>query len=126
MLLGPGPHNAKRFGQRFVATAASNAFGKRGTNRHSGRVFATVFILLLGVVNFALHKAVIESRHPLLGQVPWFVHLLGGRISMAAEFLLLLGALLLSAEGFSPWGWAYLLYSIFNGIAAWLILSGRI
>lgn len=89
-------------------------------------MLATAFILLLGMVNFALHKAVVESNHPLLGQVPWFVHLLGGRISMAAEFLLLLGALLLSVEGLAPWGWAYLVYTVLNATAAWLILSGRI
>lgn len=81
---------------------------------------------LLGVGNFAMHKAVLESRHPLLGQVPWFVHLLGGKVSLITEFALLLGALLLVAEGYPAWGWAYLAYSLLNGFAAWLILTRRV
>lgn len=87
---------------------------------------AIVFVFLLGVGNFAMHKAVLESRHPLLGQVPWFTHLLGGRAGLATEFLLLLAALLLVAEGYSAWGWAYGGYSALNGVAAWLILTRRV
>ena len=86
---------------------------------------ALVFTFLLGVGNFALHKAVLESRHPMLAQMPWF-QLLGGRFSFALEFMLLLGALLLAATGHSEWGWAYLAYSALNGIAGWLILSRRV
>ena len=83
-------------------------------------------IFLLGVGNFALHGAVLGSGHPLLGASPWFVHLLGGRVTLITEFLLLLAAMLLAAQG---WGWvtfAYAGYSILNGIGAWLILSGRV
>lgn len=87
---------------------------------------AIVILFLLGVANFAMHKAVLESGHPLLGQVPWFVHLLGGRISMAVEFLMLLGALLMVDSGSIGWGWAYAIYSIANGFSAWLILSDRV
>ncbi len=87
---------------------------------------AIFFTFLLGLGNFALHKAVLESRHPLLATAPWFVHLLGGRISLVTEFLLLLGALLLVAEGHPGWGWAYLAYSVLNGFAGWLILSRRV
>lgn len=87
---------------------------------------AIILSFLLGIGNFALHKAVLESRHPLLGQMPWFVHLLGGRISMATEFLILLAALLLVAQGSAMWGLAYGLYSLVNGFGAWLILTHRI
>ena len=88
---------------------------------------AILFIFLLGIGNFAMHKAVLESRHPLLGQMPWFVHMLGGRVSLASEFLILLAALLLVANGHSPWwGIGYLLYSAINGIAAWLIITRRV
>ncbi len=89
-------------------------------------VVAVVLILILGVANFALHKAVLESGHPLLGRVPWFVHLLGGRISLATEFLLLLAALLLTSQGLVVWAWGYLAYTAFNAAAAWLILSNRV
>ena len=86
---------------------------------------AVFFTFLLGVGNFAVHKAVLESRHPMLAQMPW-MGLLGGRFSLALEFLLLLGAMLLAASGHPGWGWAYLAYSALNGLAAWLILSRRI
>lgn len=85
-----------------------------------------VLTFLLGAGNFALHKAVLESRHPLLGQVPWFVHMLGGRGTLVFEFLMLLGAMLLVAEGYPAWGWGYLVYTLLNCIAAWLILTRRV
>lgn len=87
---------------------------------------AIVIIFLLGIGNFAMHRAVIESGHPLLGQVPWFVHLLGGRVTFITEFLLLFASLLLAASGW-PWlAWAYLGYSALNAVGAWLVLSGRV
>lgn len=87
---------------------------------------ALILVFLLGVGNFAMHRAVLECGHPLLGHLSGFVHLLGGRISLAVEFLLLFGALLLTANGHSGWGWAYFAYSGLNGIAAWLILTRRV
>lgn len=87
---------------------------------------ALLFIFLLGIGNFALHKAVLESGHPLLGQMPWFVHKLGGRITLATEFLVLLAALLLAANGWPGLAWAYLAYTGLNAIAAWLILTDRV
>ena len=83
-------------------------------------------VFLLGVVNFALHKAVLESRHPLLGRLPWYVHMLGGRLTLATEFLILFAAMLLTASGWAAATWVYLGYSALNGVSAWLIFSGRI
>ena len=65
---------------------------------------AVLALFVLGIANFAMHKAVLESGHPLVGQMPRFVHKLGGRITLAAEFVLLLGAMLLVAAGFAGWG----------------------
>ena len=87
---------------------------------------ALVLTFLLGIANFAVHKAVLESRHPLLGQLPGFVRLLGGKASLAVEFVLLVGALLLTASGHPGWGWAYFGYSVLNIAAGWLILSRRL
>lgn len=87
---------------------------------------AILLTFLLGIGNFAMHKAVLDSRHPLLGQMPWFVHLLGGRIGLVSEFLVLLAALMLIANGSPQWGWAYIGYSAVNAVGAWLILTGRI
>jgi hypothetical protein len=85
-----------------------------------------LFVFLLGVGNFALHKAVLDSRHPILAQMPWLVGGLGGRASLVLEFALLCVALLLAAVGHPRWAWVYLGYSALNGLAAWLILSRRI
>lgn len=87
---------------------------------------AVVVIFLLGIGNFAMHKAVLESGHPLLGKMPWFVHMLGGRITLLTEFLLLLAAMLLAWQGWPALAWAYVAYSLLNGLSAWLILTRRI
>lgn len=85
-----------------------------------------VATFLLGIGNFALHKAVLESRHPLVesmlgGKRPGM-----GKFTMAAEFVALLAAMLLVAYGHNWWGWAYLGYSLFNAVSGWLILTSRI
>jgi hypothetical protein len=85
-----------------------------------------VLTFLLGIGNFALHRAVLESRHHLVEQMPRILRRLGGRASLIAEFVLLLGALLLVANGYTGWGLAYFFYSMINGFSAWLILSRRI
>lgn len=83
-------------------------------------------IFLLGIGNFAMHKAVLESGHPLFAQVPWLFQLLGGRFSLFVEFFVLLGAMLMAGAGSVAWVWAYAGYSALNGISAWLVLSGRV
>lgn len=87
---------------------------------------AVLVIFVLGIANFAMHKAVLESGHPLLGKMPWFVHMLGGRGTLVAEFLVLLAALLLAAQGWPALVWAYLAYSLLNAFSAWLILTRRV
>lgn len=85
-----------------------------------------IFIFLLGIGNFAAHKAVLESRHPLLNRVPMFFQLLGGRFSLLVEFAMLLGAMLMVAQGSIGWVLFYGIYTAVNALSAWLILSGRI
>lgn len=87
---------------------------------------AIIVIFMLGIGNFALHKAVLESGHPLLGRMPWFVHMLGGRVTMVTEFLVLLAAMLLAYDGWPALAWAYLVYSLLNALSAWLILTNRV
>ena len=84
------------------------------------------FVFLLGIGNFALNRAVLNSRHPALDQMAWLVRGLGGRASLALEFALLVAALLLAAGGHPGWAWAYFGYSALNALAAWLVLSRRI
>jgi len=85
-----------------------------------------VMVFLLGIGNFALHRAVLESRHPLVERLTGNGRPLFGRMSMAAEFVALLTALLLVANGHEWWSWAYLGYSLFNAVSGWLILTRRI
>lgn len=85
-----------------------------------------LFVFLLGVGNFTLHKAVLESDHPLIAQMAWLVNRLGGRGSLALEFVLLLAVMLLVAAGHPGWAWAYLGYSVLNAVSAWLVLSGKV
>lgn len=82
-------------------------------------------VLLLGMANFALHRAVLESAHPLLARTPWF-RMLGGKFSLSLEFVMLLGAALLAGEGVALWVWLYAGYTLANAGSAWLILSGRV
>lgn len=89
---------------------------------------ALVVLFFLGIGNFAMHKAVLESRHALLGHAPWFIHMLGGggKWGLGVEFLVLLGSMLMVDSGALGWAWGYALYSVANAAAAWLILSNRI
>jgi hypothetical protein len=83
-------------------------------------------LFFLGIGNFTLHKAVLESGHPLLDRMYWFVGSHRAYGSLAIEFLVLLSAMLLAANGWTAIVWFYLGYSALNALAAWLVLGGRI
>ncbi len=85
-----------------------------------------IFVFLFGMGNFAMHKAVLESGHPLLDRVPMFFQLLGGRLSLLVEFAMLLGAMLMVAQGSFGWALFYGIYTAVNAVSAWLIVRGRI
>ncbi|MGH6746105.1 hypothetical protein EDF58_10221 [Novosphingobium sp. PhB57] len=85
-----------------------------------------ILVFFLGIFNFAAHKAVLESGHRMLSQIPWFFQPLGGRFSLVVEFVMLLGAMIAVAGGSAGWAWVYILYSGLNGLSAWLISSGRL
>lgn len=91
---------------------------------------ALFLLFLLGVGNFVMHKAVLESGHPLLGQMPWFVHMLSGRFGLVVEYLLLTAAMLVSYNSDGAGGTGatlvYLGYTIANALAAWLIITRRV
>ena len=81
---------------------------------------------LMGVMNFAMHRAVQESAHPMLSSLPGFSGRAGRRGLLAFEFAVLLAALLLAVNVGPGWALAYTLYTAANALAAWLILSHRI
>lgn len=85
-----------------------------------------IVLFLLGIANFALHRAVLASNHPVIRESAWFTKALGGKATLLTEFVVLLAAMLAAANGFSGIVWVYAGYSSLNGIAAWLILSRRV
>lgn len=92
----------------------------------SSMLLVVLFIFVLGIGNFALHRAVLESRHELLSQLPRMLTRKGGRISLGFEFAVLLSAMLLVQNGWQLVAIAYLIYSGANAIIAWLILTKRV
>lgn len=86
---------------------------------------AIVIVFLCGIANFAAHRAVLDSGHPLVRQMhaagPW----LRPGVTLGVEFVALLVALLLVAGGSPGWAWGYALYTLGSGWTAWAILSGR-
>lgn len=87
---------------------------------------ALLVTFLLGIANFIIHKTVVDSDHPLLQSMGRFFHLLGGTGALAVEFAILLGVLLMVAQGHTVWAMFYGGYTVVNLGAAWLILSGMI
>jgi len=80
---------------------------------------ALIATFLLGILNFAMHQAVLRSRRLPVRQLPV------AQVSLGVEFLVLLGAMLLVGNGYRGWAWGYAGYSALNGLGAWLILSRR-
>ncbi|TCD06967.1 hypothetical protein EYB45_02975 [Erythrobacteraceae bacterium CFH 75059] len=87
---------------------------------------AVLFIFLLGIGNFALHRAVLDSGHPLVLQITRGRGFRGGGVLLAVEFLLLTAAMLLAAGAWPEVAFAYAIYSTLNLVTAWLIVSRRV
>jgi hypothetical protein len=87
---------------------------------------AVAVIFVLGIVNFALNRAVMTCNHPLLRHMPPLLKTMNRRFSLLIEYVMLVAGMLLAAQG---WAWGaigYGVYSMMNGFSAWLILSGRV
>ncbi len=87
---------------------------------------AVIITFLLGMGNFAWHRAVIESGHRMIGDMEPAQLQAIRWLSLSFEFLLLCGALFAARSGHTGWLWAYAGYSALNGGAAWMIVSRRI
>ncbi len=87
---------------------------------------ALVITFLFGIANFLLQRAVLESGHPMVATMASYYQMLGGRAPIVLEFVLLLGALLLVAQGQGIWAVFYGAYTAVNALAAWLILTERV
>ncbi|WP_271079049.1 hypothetical protein [Aurantiacibacter sp. MUD61] len=85
-----------------------------------------IVTMLLGIGNFASHRAVIESGHRMVQEMtPEALRVLRP-VSLSFEFLLLCGALYAVRSGHSHWMWVYLAYSLINAGAAWAIVNRRL
>lgn len=95
---------------------------------HSYLWWAMFLLVLfgLGIANFAVHKAVLESGHPMLDALPGYYRQSGGRFSLWFEFFVLLAAMLLAGNGWAGAAVAYAVYSLVNFLTAWLVLTRRI
>lgn len=87
---------------------------------------ALIIAFLLGVGNFACHRAVIASGHRLLSDMPPSVLKAAQRASLALEFILLCGALYAATRGAVHWVWLYAGYFLINLGAAWSIVTRRL
>jgi hypothetical protein len=82
---------------------------------------------LLGIANFAMHKAVVESGHPFVEDAKlYFGRHFGRNGSYFLEFGILLGAMLFAHSGSTLVLGLYAAYTAFNALAAWLLLSRRL
>ena len=64
-------------------------------------------LFVLGTVNFAVHKAVLESNHPMLDTLPQSFTANGGKLSLVIEFCVLIVAMALSDNGWPAAAWVY-------------------
>ncbi|MGB3753972.1 MAG: hypothetical protein WA954_08765 [Parerythrobacter sp.] len=87
---------------------------------------AVAVVFILGIVNFALHRAVLESRHPVIGRDVLVRGGMARRVAFGAELFALIAAMGLASAGWMAAAWAYALYSAGNGLSAWLILTRRL
>lgn len=87
---------------------------------------ALIFCFLMGVANFAMHKAVAESGHPFVEDTKlYFGRYFGKYGSYGIEFFMLTGAMLFAYEGSLIIAFIYWAYTGMNALATWLLLSGR-
>jgi len=86
-----------------------------------------ILVFLCGVLNFAMHKAVLESRHPFVDDTRrYFGTYLGGRIGYFLEFLALTGALFYAQGGSVIATLFYFAYTGMSALAAWMLINRRI
>ena len=85
-----------------------------------------IFCFLMGIANFAMHKAVAESGHPFVEDTKrYFGKHFGRYSSYGMELLMLIGAMLFAQDGSLIIAFIYWAYTGMNALATWLLLSGR-
>lgn len=87
----------------------------------------TAFLtFLLGIANFAFHRAALESGHPMLRSLSPGWQKRGALVSLGLEYAVLVAALGAAIRG-AGWGVAlYAFYTASNALGCWLIATRRI
>lgn len=84
-----------------------------------------ILCFIFGVINFASHKAVMESGHPFVEDTKlYFSKHFGKNSGYILEFLILLGVMAFH-ESMIFVG-IYMIYSIFNLITAYLLVQRKL
>lgn len=91
------------------------------------RNYMYVFIIFIcGIGNFAMHKAMMESKHPMVTEARGnFTRFLGPYGSYIIEFLMLLAALVFANMGMLMAVFFYVIYTLANGAGAYALFSNR-
>ncbi|MEH6756054.1 MAG: hypothetical protein V7676_00935 [Parasphingorhabdus sp.] len=86
-----------------------------------------VFIIFIcGIGNFAMHKAMMESDHPMVSEARGsFSKLLGPYGSYILEFAMLAAALVFANMGMLTAVIFYSIYTLANGAGAYVLFSNR-
>ena len=66
----------------------------------SVNTMAIMIAFFLGISNFALHQAVLESHHPLFERYATIFRLFGGRFSLFVEYGILLATIAVARSMF--------------------------
>lgn len=89
-------------------------------------MIALFLCFFAGVANFAMHKAVAESGHPFVEDTKrYFGSHFSPYGSYAIELALLIAAMVFAQQGSIMVAAVYWAYTGMNGVATWLLLSGR-
>jgi hypothetical protein len=96
--------------------------------RHSGAmVIALIAIFCAGTLNFAMHRAFLESDDPMIASVARpLAERIGPHTTYIFEFLLLVGAMALATRSWTAALFSYGAYTVFNTTAfAWIMNRPR-
>ncbi|MFC3101012.1 hypothetical protein [Altererythrobacter lauratis] len=86
---------------------------------------AVAIVFLLGIANFALHRAVLDSDHPAVRAFTGGRGTAGrGRVTLLLEYAVLVVAMTATWRNGS-WAFAYAFYTACNAGSAWAILTRR-
>jgi hypothetical protein len=90
-------------------------------------MFTLIICFFLGIANFAMHKAVVESGHPFVEDTKlYFGRHFGHNGSYAIEFVILAAAMIFAASGSWLIVLCYIAYTLLNILAAYLLLNGKV